>query len=137
MSRTDFPRGRGRSFDLGELIWTSARVATRRFAGGLLCVGALLASGVLASPAAAAKPTCGSSKVATAHETNDFTHIKLVGVSCTMAHQVLGRWANYGSGGTNPGFACTDQKTSSKNVYAVKCIKGTQLITARDQFKAH
>jgi hypothetical protein len=113
--------------------------AMRRFAGGLLSVGALLASAVLASPAAAAtaKPTCGSYKVATSHETNDFTDIKLVGVSCTMAHKVLGRWANYGSGGPNLGFACTDQKTSSKYVYAIKCTKGTDVLTARDTFKAH
>jgi hypothetical protein len=54
-----------------------------------------------------------------------------------MAHQILGRWANYGSGAKNRGFVCTDQKTSTKNVYAVKCTKSTQVITARDQFKAH
>jgi hypothetical protein len=109
----------------------------RRFAGGLLCVGVLVASGVFASPAAATKPPCASYKAATSHETNDFSNIKLVGVSCTMAHQILGRWANYGSGAKNPGFVCTDQKTSTKNVYAVKCTKSTQVITARDQFKAH
>jgi len=111
--------------------------AMRRFAGGLLCVGALLASGALASPAAATKAPCGSYKVATSHETNDFRDIKLVGVSCTMAHQVLVRWANYGSEAKDPGFVCTDQKTSTKDVYAIKCTKSTQVITGRDQFKAH
>ena len=106
----------------------------RRFAGGLLCVGAFLASGVLASPAAAKTPKCGSYKVSTSHETNKFSHIKLVGVSCTMAHQILRKWAH---SGTDPGFACTDQKTSTKSVYAVNCAKGTQVITARDTFRAH
>jgi hypothetical protein len=110
--------------------------AMRRFAGGPLCVGALLASGVFASPAAATKPTCGSYRVSASHETNKFTDIKVVGVSCTMAHQVLRKWATIGSGGTNPVFVCTDQKTSTKNVYAVKCTAGTQVITARDKFTA-
>jgi hypothetical protein len=112
----------------------------RRFAGGLLCVTALLASGVLAPSAAAKKATkkteCGSYKVAASHETNRFTDIKLVGVSCKTAHKVLGSWANY-SGGTDPGFACTDQKTSTKNVYSVKCIEAAKVITARDKFSAH
>jgi hypothetical protein len=112
----------------------------RRFAGGLLCVGALLASGLLAPPAAAKKAAkkteCGSYKVAASHETNKFTDIKLVGVSCKMAHKVLGSWAKY-SGATDPGFACTDQKTSTKNVYVVKCIEGAKVITARDKFSAH
>jgi hypothetical protein len=108
----------------------------RRFAGGPLCVGALLASGVLAASAAAAKPTCGSYRVRALHETSKFTHIKLVGVSCTMAHQVLRKWATIGSGGTNPVFVCTDKKTSIKNVYAVKCTTGTEVITARDKFNA-
>ena len=108
----------------------------RRFAGGLLCVGAILASGVLASPAAATKPKCASYRVSSSHETNEFTQIKLVGVSCTMAHKVLRKWATIGSGGTNPVFVCTDQKTGTKNVYAVKCTTGTQVITARDKFHA-
>jgi hypothetical protein len=108
----------------------------RRFAGGLLCVGALLASGSLAPPAAAKKTKCGSYEVATSHETNKFTNIKLVGVSCKMAHKVLRSWANY-SGGTDPGFACTDQKTSTNSVYSVKCTEVAKVITARDKFKAH
>ena len=111
--------------------------AMRRFAGGLLGVGALLASGVLASPAAATTTKCGSYKVVTSHETNRFTQIKPVGVSCTTAHQVLRKWATGGSGDTGPVFACTDQETSTKNVYAVKCTTSTQVITARDNFKAH
>jgi hypothetical protein len=108
----------------------------RRFAGGLLCVGALLASGVLASPAAATKPNCASFRVGSSHETNEFTHIKLVNVSCTLAHQVLRKWATIGSGGTHPVFVCADEKTSTKNVYAVKCATATKVITARDKFNA-
>jgi hypothetical protein len=108
----------------------------RRFAGGLLGVGALLSSGALASPAAAGTTECGSYKVVASHETNRFTQIKPVGVSCTTAHKVLRKWAT-GSGDTGPVFACTDQKTSTKNVYAVKCTTSTQVITARDNFKAY
>jgi hypothetical protein len=107
-----------------------------RFAGGLLCVGALLASGVPASPAAATTPKCASFRVSSSHETNKFTHIKLVDVSCTVAHQVLRKWATIGSGGTNPAFVCADQKTGTKNVYAVKCTTGTKVFTARDKFHA-
>jgi hypothetical protein len=109
----------------------------RRVAGGLLCVGALLASGVPASSAAAAKPKCASFRVSSSHESNRFTDIKPVGVSCTTAHRVLRKWATIGSGGTNPVFVCADQKTSIKNVYAVKCTTATQVITALDAFNAH
>lgn len=108
----------------------------RRFAGGLLCAGALLASGVLASPAAATKTECGGYKADVPHETNNFTDIKAVGVSCTTAHRVLGKWAT-GLGSADPGFNCTDQKTSAKGVYAVTCTNGAEVITARDNFKAH
>jgi hypothetical protein len=109
----------------------------RRVAGGLLCAGALLVSGVLASSAAAAKPKCASFRVSSSHESNRFTDIKPVGVSCTIAHRVLRKWATIGSGGTNPVFVCSDQKTSTKNVYAVKCTTATQVITALDAFNAH
>ena len=103
----------------------------RRFVAGSLCLGALLVSGVLATPATATASTCGSYR---ATDTSRFTRVRVVGVSCATAHKVLKVWADSGSGGTDLGFLCTDQSTSSNNVYTYKCTKGAQVIRGRATF---
>lgn len=105
---------------------------------GLVCLGVVLSTVVVTSSGALGKSStasCSSYKGGAGRLVDAFTQVRVVGVSCRRAHEVLGTWANSGPGGTDLGFLCHAKQTHKTTVFDVRCVEGDKRIAATDTEK--